>query len=99
MASGAIDYGVVGQVFSIMNENGPEVDKNEEHNVGDFLEREDEWKDVIRERLCETVERMESMARVGRGHNPLVVRFMQMLIYEGMMKVSVDPVNTEIGEE
>lgn len=33
-----------------------------------------------------------------RGHNPLVVRLVQLLVEPGVVQSAVDPVNEEIGE-
>ncbi len=41
---------------------------------------------------------MKGMARVGGGHYPFVVRFMQGLVHPGMMQASVDPIDEEVGE-
>ena len=48
--------------------------------------------------LGETIDWMKGMARVGGGHYPFVVRFMQRLVHPGMMQASVDPIDEEVGE-
>ena len=49
VACGAVDDGAVGDVLAIVDEDGPDVDEDEEGDVGDFLEREEEREDVVRE--------------------------------------------------
>lgn len=54
---------------------------------------------MIRQGLCETVKRVESMAGVRCRHDPLVVGFVKMLVHKRVVKVSMDPVDAEVGEE
>lgn len=53
---------------------------------------------MIRHTLSEPIQWMKSVARVRRGHDPLVMRFMQRLVYQRMMQSAMDPVDEEIGE-
>lgn len=99
MASSTIDNRVVGQVFAVVNKNGPKVDEDEQHNVCHFLQRENKREDMVWDRLRKSVKRVESMASVWRRHNPLVVRLVKVLVDEWMMEVSMNPVNAEICEE
>lgn len=39
------------------------------------------------------------MAGVGRGHDPLVVRLVEVLVDLGVVEPAVDPVDAEIGED
>ena len=48
VACGAVDDWVVGIVFSIVDEDGPDIDEHKECNVCKLLEREEERKDVVR---------------------------------------------------
>lgn len=80
------------------NEDGPEIDESEEGNVCELLEREDEWKDVVWYTLREAIHGVEGVAGVRRRHNPPVMRFVQRLVYLGMMQAPVDPVDAQIGE-
>lgn len=55
MACSAIDERRIRVVFSIVNEDGPEVDKDEERNIPELLEGEQEWEQVVWNGLCEAV--------------------------------------------
>lgn len=46
--------------------------------------------------LGEAVDRMESVARVGRRHDPLVVRLVQSLIDVRVVQASMDPIDEEV---
>ena len=39
------------------------------------------------------------MTGVRRGHDPLMVGFMQTFVEQGMMQAPVDPIDEEIGEQ
>ncbi len=54
---------------------------------------------MIGHALREAVEGVESMARIGGGHDPFVVRLVENLVNFRMVQAPVDPVNEEIGEE
>ena len=47
VARGAVDDGVVGEVLAVMDEDGPEVDEDEESDVGELLQGEQEGEDVV----------------------------------------------------
>ena len=47
VAGGAVDDGAVGDVFTVVDHDGPHVDEHEESNVGEFLQREEEREDVV----------------------------------------------------
>ena len=98
MAGGAVHNGTVGDVFTIVNEDGPEVDEAKEEDVGHLLQREDEGEDVVRHTLGPAVKWVESVRGVGTGHDPLVVRLVQGLVDAGVVQTTVDPVDEEIGE-
>ena len=53
---------------------------------------------MIRHTLRESIQWMKSVARVRRRHDPLVMRFVQRLVYQRMVQSAVDPVDEEIGE-
>ena len=53
---------------------------------------------MVRHTLREAVQRVESVACVGGGHDPFVMWFMQGLVYLWMVQAPVDPVNQEIRE-
>ena len=99
VARSAVHDGVVGEILTVVDEDGPEVDEDEEDDVGHLLQGEDERENVIRHGLGETVERVESMAGVRRRHDPLVVRLVKVLVDERVVEVAVDPVDAEVGKE
>lgn len=44
VAGGSVDHRAVGNVFTVVDQDGPEVDETEKENVGELLERKNEWK-------------------------------------------------------
>jgi len=80
-------------------EDRPDIDEDEERNVRKFLQRENIWKDVIRYALRKAIQWMERMARIGRGHDPLMMRFVQSLVNQRVVQPPMDPVDEEIGEQ
>lgn len=74
VASRPVDDGAVSDVFTVMNQDGPDVDCHEEENVGELLKREDKGENVVWQALHPAIYRMEGMRCVRAGHNPLVVR-------------------------
>ena len=99
VARGAIDDGVVGNVLAVVNQNGPEVDKDEQADIGKLLERENEGEDVVRQALGVAVKRVEGVAGEGGGHDPLVVRLVKVLVDPGVVKAAMDPVDGEVGKQ
>lgn len=55
MACRTIDDVGIRYVFAVMDEDGPDVDEDEEGNVGDFLEGEQEREEVVWNALGEAV--------------------------------------------
>lgn len=98
MASSAIDDGVVRDVFAIMNHDGPEIDEDEEDDIGKLLKWEDKRKHVIRKALSETIQWMKSVGGKWSWHNPPVVRLMQALVDQWVVQISVDPVDAVVRE-
>ena len=98
VAGRAVDHGAVRYVLAIVDEDCPDVDRDEEQHVRELLQREDEWEDVVWETLGPAVDGMEGMRGVRRRHDPLVVRLVQAFVDQGMMQATVDPVDEEIGE-
>ena len=98
MAGGAVDEGGVGDVFAVVDKDGPDIDKSKQRNVGEFLQREEEGEHVVGDALREAVERVERMARKRGRHDPLVVRLVQALVEFGVVQPAMDPVDEEVGE-
>ena len=66
--------------------------------MGELLQREDERENEVWHTLSESIQRMKRMARVWRGHYPLVVRLMQSLVNLRVVQTSVDPIYEKVGE-
>lgn len=99
MAGGAVDDGTVGNVLTVVDHDGPDVDEGEEGHVGEFLQGEEEGEEVVGQRLREAVERVEGVRGVGCGNDPFVVRLVEGLVQAGVVQAAVDPVDEEVGEE
>jgi hypothetical protein len=99
VAGGAVDDGGVGDVLAVVDEDGPDVDEDEQGDVGELLEGEDEGEDVVGEGLGEAVNGVEGVGGEGGRHDPFVVRFVQALVDGGMVQAAVDPVDAKVGEE
>ena len=78
--------------------NRPEIDENKKRDICELLQWEDVRKNMIRYTLGKAVQRMESVARIRSGHNPLMMRFMQRLVDHRMVQTPVDPVDEEVRE-
>lgn len=85
-------------VFPVVDHDSPNLDEGEQRNVGEFLEGEDEWEEVVRHALAVTVERVECVGSVWRWHNPLVVWLVEALVDEWVVQASVDPVDAKVGK-
>ncbi|KAI3485847.1 hypothetical protein L1887_50645 [Cichorium endivia] len=62
------------------------------------LQRKDEGEDVVGQRLRIAVERVEGVAGKRRGHEPLVVRLVHVLVQPRVVLDPVHPVDQEVGE-
>lgn len=98
VAGRTVHDGAVGDVLAIMNEDGPQVDKSEQEDVGKLLQGEDEGEDVVRDTLRPAIERVEGVRGVRAGHDPFVVRLVQGLVDAGVVQATVDPVDEEVGK-
>lgn len=99
VAGGAVDDGRVVRVLAVVDQDSPDVDEDEEGNAGNLGEWEQEWEDVVRETLGVTVGRVEGVRGKRGGHDPLVVRLVDVLVHPGMMQATVDPVDAQVREE
>jgi len=59
-----------------VNEDSPDIDEGEKRNVGELLQWKQEWENMVRYGLSETVEWVESVTGVWRWHDPFVVWLM-----------------------
>ena len=59
VACGAVYEVGVCDVFAVVDEDGPDVDEDEQGDVGEFLEGEEEWEEVVGDALGEAVEGVE----------------------------------------
>lgn len=69
----------------LTDKDGPDVDECEQNDVCNLVQRKDEGKNVIRHALRKAIDRMESMARIRRWHNPLMMRLVQRPIHTGVV--------------
>lgn len=99
MARRAVDDGRVGYVFAVMDEDGPDLDKDKEREVGELLKREEEREQVVGQRLREAVDRMERHGGIRSRHNPFVVRLVKVLVDAWMMQSSMNKVDAKVGKE
>ena len=53
---------------------------------------------MIRYALGKPIQWMKRMARIRRGHDPLMMRFVQGFVDSRMMQAPVDPIDEEVGE-
>ena len=72
-------------VEALTNEDGPKIDEDEESDVREFLEGEDEWKDMVGYALGEAIHWMESVAGERCWHDPLVMWLVQRFVEFRMM--------------
>ena len=78
-------------ISAVVNRNGPEVNKQKQNKVQDLVERKQKHEQVIRQALKETVYGMESVASIGSGDDPAVMRFVNILVHPSrLMKCSVN---------
>ena len=98
VAGGSIHHWAVGDILPIVNENGPEVDKDKQEDIGQFLQRKDERKDVVWYALGPAVQWVEGMGGKRTRHDPLVMWFVQSLVDERVVQTTVNPVDEEISK-
>ena len=67
MTGRTVHDGAVGDVLAIMNEDGPQVDKSEQEDVGKLLQGENEGEDVVRDTLGPAIEREACVGSCIRG--------------------------------
>ena len=54
---------------------------------------------MVWEALRKAIQGVESVACKWCGHDPFVVRFVKFLVDHWVVQASVDPIDTEIGEQ
>ncbi len=64
----------ISDVLAVVDEDGPDLDEEEEGQVGEFLQGEDEGEDVVGNALGPAVDGVEGDGGVGRRHDPFMVR-------------------------
>ena len=74
VAGSTVNHRAVRNIFSVVDQDSPEVDEAEKEDVGEFLERKDERENVVGNALRPAIQRMERVRCIRAGHNPLVVR-------------------------
>lgn len=70
-------------VVTIVNGDGPDIDKDVEAQVGDFVQGEEEGVDVVGQALHEAIDRVEGVAGEGRRDLPQVVGLVEALPGKG----------------
>lgn len=98
MAGRAVDYRAVGDIFPVMDQDGPQVDEPEKDDVGEFLKREDEREQMVRNALRPAIQRMECVRCIRTGHDPLVMRLVERLVNQRVVQSAMDPIDAKIGE-
>lgn len=86
-------------VVTIMNGDGPYVNKHIEAQVEYLVQGEEERVDVVGYSLKKAIYRVECVAGERSRDLPEVVRFMETLIDQFVMQESVNPVDAHIGEK
>ena len=99
MTSRSINRRRLRHKLPVVDKDRPHIDKDEQPHIRDFLQREDEGEHMIRNRLREPIERVKRMRRERRGHDPLMMRFMQRLINRRVMQSPMNEINKKIREE
>lgn len=99
MACSTVDDRVVGEILAVVDHDRPEVDKHKECNIGHLLKRKDEREDVVRQGLSEAIKRVEGVAGKGSRHNPLVVKLVQILVDQTVVKPAMSPVDAKVGKK
>ena len=79
-------------------EDRPDVHKDEQRKIGPTVDGEDEWEEVVWNRLEVSIYGVERMRSKGRRHDPLVMGLVDMLIEEGKVQPAVNPVHQVVGE-
>lgn len=98
MTCGTIDDWVIGDEFSIVNHDCPEIDEHKQSDVRPLLKWKDKREKMIRYALRESINWVESMGGKRSWHDPLVVWLVEVLVYQRMMQSSVDPVDEVVGK-
>lgn len=99
VASSSVHHRVIGNIVSVVDHDGPEVDKGEQQQVRHLVQRQEHRIQVVWQRLREAVHRMEGVGSKWSANNPLVVRFMQTLVHGGPVQPAVEEVDAAVGEE
>jgi hypothetical protein len=90
---------VAGNHVRVVDEDGPEVNKDEETEVEIAMEGKHEDYNVVRYRLEVAVNRMESMRREGCRDNPLVVGLVNCLVDKRMVEAAVNKIYSDVSDE
>lgn len=81
----------------LTDHNGPHLNKHKQSKIRKLLQRKNKREHVVRHALQESIQRMESVARIWCRHDPLVVWLMERPIYHGVVEPTVNQINPEIG--
>ena len=82
-----------------MDENTPQVDKDEQADRNNTVEGEDEGENVVWQGLGVAIKWVESVTGVWSGDEPFVVWLVNVFVEPWVVCESVDPVDEKIGEK
>jgi len=82
----------------VVNGDGPQIHQEEHDQVQILVNRKQEWIQVIRQSLQESIDGMESMTGVRSADHPAMVQFVNVGIDRWNMQSSVYPVYEGISE-
>lgn len=99
MTRSTVDDWIISVIFPIVDHDRPDLYKDEQSYIREFLQRKDEGKDVIRYALRITVQGMERVTRKRRRKNPSVMRFVKSFIDRRIMKTAMDEIYKRVCEE
>jgi len=99
MVGGGIDDGAIQKVRSIVDHDGPCIDKDEQRQKQETVHRDDIEKHMVWNCLRGAVDWVERVRRKRRRHFPQVVRLVDGRVNQRVVEISVDPVDCHVGEE
>lgn len=102
VVGGAIDdlHQLAGDpVVTVVDGHGPDIDKDVQTQVENFVQGEKEGVDVVGKALQEAIHRMESMAGKRCWDFPHVVGLVEVLVNQPVMEKTVDPIDAHVSKK
>jgi len=93
-----IENNTIVSTSTIVNANGPEVDKRKQEQVQEFVHREHEHENVVWSRLQESVHWVKRVTSERSGDDPFVVKLVNRSIQDRVVKITVNPINERVSE-